>query len=252
MIYLKMKTIKNNFKVITILAITIFSFTFTSCDHNDDAVIIVVSEEQAIEIVATSLAYNTYGMASNVNYVSNEISEALACGEQNTNSGTNNYVSAFGGITSIYQFNESYSKICTPNEIINYSISAFQDIDAVYFTSQQDIEASFTVTGLEDTAPNELYSGVYQREGNWYSKVYNDSLDVFYNMNFTDLNINKTTYHIVSGISAFNLNTNYSETSESNTFSGNVIFLNENEVQIDFTNGNSYLLNLETGEIILI
>ena len=220
--YIKMK---NRMKKLGLIVLAIVGLTFTSCDNSDNAIVIVVSEERAAEIVATSLAYNTYGMASNVNYVSNEISNALNCDEQNTNSGTNDYTSVFGAVTSTYQFNESYSKVCSPTETINYSITAFQDIDAVYFTSQQDVEASFVVTGLEDTAVNELFSGSYHREGNWFSKTFNDSLDVEYNMNFSDLNVDKTTYYIISGTSSFSMNANYSETTESTSFSGTVTFL---------------------------
>lgn len=67
---------------------------FTSCsDDDNEEVVNIVSEEQAAEIVATSLAYNTYGMAANVNYVSDEISTILNCDEQATSSGTNNYMS---------------------------------------------------------------------------------------------------------------------------------------------------------------
>lgn len=154
--------------------------------------------------------------------------------------------------TIICQFNESYSKTCSSSETINYAITAFQDIDAVYFTSQHDIEAGFVVTGLEDTEANELYSSSYRREGNWFSKTFNDSLDVEYDMNFSELKVDKTTYYIVAGISTFTMHANYSETSESTTFSGNVTFINEDETQIDFNNGNSYLLNLENGEISLI
>lgn len=244
---------KSNIKKLGLTVIAILGLTLTSCDTDDgDDIIIVISEERAAEIVASSLAYNTYGIASNISYVSNEISTILNCDEQATKSGTNNYTSAFGNVTSTYQFVESYSKTCTPTEIIDYSISAFQDIDALYFTSQQDVEAGFTVTGLEDTSTNELYSGSYHREGNWFSKTFNDNLDIEYDMDFSDLNVDKTTYYIVSGTSSFSMDANYSETSESTLFNGTVTFLNDNEAQIDFNNGSSYRLNLETGKINLI
>ena len=70
---------------------------------------------------------------------------------------------------------------------------------------------SFNVTGLETEASNEFYNGSYQREGDWFSKVYNDNLDVEYNMNFTDLSVDKETFYIVSGISTFSLLVDYSE-----------------------------------------
>lgn len=249
---------KSNIKKFGLYLIAIMAISFTSCNTDDDVcstddeVVIVITEETAVEIITSSLAYNTYGMASNVNYVSDEISTILNCDEQATNSGTNNFTSVFGNVTSIYQFNEFYSKTCVPSEVIEYSITAFQDTDAVYFTSQENVEADFTVVGLDDTSTNEIYSGSYHREGNWFSKSFNDSFDVEYDMNFSDLYVNKTSYNIVSGISSFSMAANYSETSESTSFNGTVTFLNEGEAQLDFNNGSSYLLNLETGEISLI
>lgn len=244
---------KKYFKSLGMLVIAALSFMVMSCETEDDEVIVVViSEERAAEIVAASLAYNTYGLASNVNYFSNEISNVLDCGEQGNNSGTLNYTSIFGNVTSSYRFNETFSKNCDPIEAISYSIDAFQDIDAVYFDSQQDVDSQFMVTGLEAEATNELYSGSYQREGDWFSKTFNDSLDVLYAMDFANLSIDKDTFFIVSGTSTFSLNVDYSETSESSTFNGTVTFINEDEARIDFNNGDTYLLDLETGEIELL
>ena len=229
------------------------AFMATSCDDNDDEVIVVViSEARAAEIVATSLAYNTYGLASNVNYFSEEISNILDCGEMGTNSGTLDYTSIFGNVTSTFEFIEDFSKSCDPVEMVSYNVTAFQDIDAVYFTSQQDVEAQFLVTGLETGTTNELYTGSYQREGDWHSKTFNDSLGVTYVMQFNDLSVDKDTFLIISGTSGFTLNVDYSETTASSSFSGTVTFINEDEARIDFNNGDSYLLNLETGEISLV
>lgn len=247
-----MKTVKRKMNLILMVLLTSSgTFTLSSCD-NEETVVIVISEERAAEIVAASLAYNTYGMAANVHYVSNEISQLLDCDEQGSNSGTINYISPFGGVTSSFHFTESYSRTCSPEEIINYTTAAFQDIDAVLFTSQQEVNAEFTVKGLEDTAPDELYSGAYSRNGNWYSKVYHDRLDIEYAMNFDSLRVDKNSLLIVSGTSAFDLTVGYSETPGSVNFNGHVTFLSEDEAQIDFTNGSSYLLNLRTGEIHLI
>ena len=248
-----MKTLKSNFNKLTLIVIAFLGLTFTACDTNDDdTIVIIVSEERAAEIVATSLAYNTYGIASNVNYVSTQIANNLNCEEQASNSGTLHYSSIFGNVTSIYQFDENYAKSCIPVEQISYNITALQNTDAVYFTSQEDVEASFIVTGLEDTTTHEVYSGSYRRDGNWFSKVYQDSLNTVYSMSFTGLNVDKSTSYITSGTSTFTLSAAYSESDTVNSFNGTVTFLNEDEAQIDFTNGNSYLLNLETGEIHLI
>ena len=228
-------------------ALLLTGISLSSCD--DDTVTIVITEERAAEIVATSLAYNTYGLASNVNYVSNQVSNLLNCNEQASNGGINTYVSNFGGVTSSYQFNEIYSKACSPEESINYSITAFQDIDAVFFSSQQDVSAVFAVSGLEDTSTNEIYNGSYHRDGNWYSKTFHDSLDVVYNMNFDELRINKSTYRIVSGVSNFDLTIGYSETTDTILFHGTVTFIHESEAQIHFNDGNTYVLNLDTGAI---
>lgn len=249
-----MNKVKKHFRNLGTVVMATFGLLVTSCetDGDDEVVVVVISEERAAEIVAASLAYNTYGLASNVNYFSNGISDELNCGEQGSNSGTLNYSSIFGNVASTYQFDEDFSKSCEPAEAIAYSIDAFQDIDAVYFDSRQDVESKFTVTGLETGATNELYSGSYQREGDWFSKIYLDSLDLLYMMNFTDLSVDKDTYFIVSGTSTFSLEVDYSETMDRSTFSGTVTFINEDEARIDFENGDSYLLDLETGEINLI
>lgn len=238
------------FKRFGTMVLALSAIVMASCETDDDEILVVViSEERAAEIVAASLAYNTYGLASNVNYVSNEISDILECGEQGSNSGTLDYTSVFGNVTSTYQFNEQFSKSCDPIEAIQYDISAFQDIDAVYFDSRQDVDSEFTVTGLEPEATDQLYNGSYQREGDWFSKVFNDELDVDYGMEFIDLGVDKQTLFIVSGTSTFTLRVDYSETSESSSFSGTVTFINEDEARIDFSNGDSYLLDLETGEV---
>ena len=212
----KVKKYLKSLKIATVMALGLVA---TSCDNNDDEVIVVViSEERAAEIIATSLAYNTYGLASNVNYFSTEISSILDCGEQGGNSGTLDYSSIFGNVTSTYQFNESFSKNCDLVETISYHVDAFQDIDAVYFASQQDVGAQFMVTGLETGATTEHYSGSYQREGDWFSKTFNDSLDILYSMDFTDLSVDKDTFFIISGTATFSLGVDYSETSEKQFF----------------------------------
>ena len=235
-------------KRIGLLFTAILSVLTTSCDTNDDEVVVVViSEERAAEIIASSLAYNTYGLASVVNYVSNEISQELECGEQAENNGTNTFSSSFVQYT--YTFDETFSRTCTDTEQVNYDFTALQDIDAFYFTSRQDVEGGFVVTGLEESAPSELFNGNYQREGDWFSKVFEDSLDVLLNINFNELNVSKDTYFITSGISDFSLDVDYSETDESTSFRGTVTFLNEDEARIDFENGDSFLLNLNDGSI---
>ncbi|MDY8134317.1 hypothetical protein [Aquimarina sp. 2201CG5-10] len=244
---------KEYLKKIVILTIVLTAGHITvSCDNNDDVLVVVISEERAAEIVATSLAYNTYGLASNVNHFSTEITNSLDCEEQGSNSGTLDFTSIYGNVTSAFEFTDHFSKVCDPLDMISYEVTALHDIDALYFASQQNVNAQFTVTGLEIGTINEFYSGLYQREGNWISKIFNDSFDITYTMQFNELNVDKNTSLIVSGTSTFILNVDYSETSESSNFSGTVTFLNENEARVDFTNGSSYLLNLETGEINLI
>ena len=240
-----MKIIKQTF----LIALLALSSIFTSCEDDNASVVIVVSEERAAEVVATSLAYNTYGMASSVYYISNAINTQLNCDETGTDNSTINYTSLFGGVTAVHQYNDSYSKTCSPNPIINFETEAQQSVDAVYFSSNHNVNGDFVVTGLEDTALNELYSGMYHRVGDWYSKIYHDSMDIDYTMAFNELVVDKATYYITGGTSEFTLITKYSESTESYTFKGTVTFLNQDEAQIDFEDGDSYLLNLERGTI---
>ncbi|UTW66441.1 sterol desaturase family protein [bacterium SCSIO 12643] len=205
-----------------------------------------ISEAEAAEIVATSLAYNTYGMASSVYAVSHEIDSGVNCNEQWSDSGTAHYTSIYGHVTSEYTYDEDYAKICGDYEMVHYQVKASQTIDAVYFSSYQDVDAFFTVTGMEDSLTIEYYSGAYSYTGERFSKSSGQTLKVSYQMQFSDLQIDKSTYYITGGQSGFDIKVD-SDISES--YSGMVVFINDKEAQISFSNGNTYLLNLETGMI---
>ena len=47
------------------MVLAVSGLIMASCetDDNADVVVVVISEERAVEIVAASLAYNTYGLA---------------------------------------------------------------------------------------------------------------------------------------------------------------------------------------------
>ncbi len=225
---------------------------FTSCDNDDNEIIIVISEERAAEVIASSMAYNTYGLTANIEYISFLIDEGLDCNEQITNTDVIQYNSVFDAIAYIYTFTENYSKECQEIEQINYAIEANENLDALYFQSQEDIVADFDVQGIDQSETEESFSGRYERDGDWHSKIYHDTLIVDFTTNLNAITIDKTIGRIVSGTSTFDLTLNYSESTEMSNYTGNVVFLNSTDARIDFENGASYLLNIETGHIELI
>ncbi len=244
--------------------------TFMSCEKEKDSDVNAISEDEAADIVAMALAENSSGAvlvvetttettdkAINEESLSSESGLTLksastsACGFSHD---TTFSIQNMNGtvITFDYSFSYSYSLTCNQYSIpesmgISYSYNG--NFDAPRLGSNSSGNGSLTISGLELSAANYTFEGSYRQEGSSESKVRNqyttsNSLEI----NFMAMVINKNTYKIEGGTASASLEGTVPQKG-SFSFSCAITF-NGDDTATVIINGNSYLIDLEDGEII--
>ncbi len=231
--------------MILLVAITV---TATSCDEEDETTILI-SVDDAAELVAFSLANRTYGGIYNLNYVADEVLELVDCNESQTNDRTVSDTSRDGEISVMYDITEEYSKTCEVTETVLYSFAQNQLLNSVRYDLDQAINGSWSIDGVQEGSAEITYNGPYNRSGSWtYNQEDNHTDDITYSSTFIDITYDPNSERITGGTSTFTLD-GTSTVYESFSYAGDVVFLGSDISVITFQSGEQYELNLETGEV---
>lgn len=226
------------------LSMAFSSIGLTACE-DDDTVIIVsreVSQEDAQELMANILSYETYGLVAQFDRIGDEVLESAECDVPTTDTAT-----ASGGLVNYtydYAFSEAYTLFCDAGLLLQYDLTGQQDIDALTYDAQHVITLAFQTTGLEESAEDEVYDGAYDRSGDWRADRSGETYDFTYDSTVEDVRVAKDSNKIVGGTSTFTLTQTYSRANVSYTYTGTVVFLNEDLAEVTFGDGASFVVDL--------
>lgn len=221
-----------------------------SCDDDDDTIIIEVpSYEDAQEIVALSLSYDSYGLVAQFEQMNSTITDSSECETLYEDSDVQTGAWDSGLITYQYDYTEAYTKYCEPELYVDYTTSASQLLEAVRFTATHEVTAQFVATGLEAESDSEIYNGSYERSGLWESTTDEDFYNFDYKSQVNEVFLSKETGKITSGTATFTLSETYSQENLTYSYEGTVEFLNEEEAMVTFDTGEVFYVNLNNVSI---
>lgn len=231
------------------MALLAVTFMTTSCSDAAAVDPIVITVDDAAELVAFSIANQTYGAVNNLNYVAEEVLELVDCNETQTNDRTVSDTSSDGERAISYEISEEYSKTCDGGETVNYSFEADQSFTSIRYNHEQSVSGAWSIEGVQDGATEVIYNGPYNRTGQWTYNLREHHTDhVSYTSALVNLAYEVASERIIGGTSTFTLD-GTSTVYESYSYAGDIEFLGSDQSIITFQTGEQYELDLETGEI---
>lgn len=233
-----------------ILAVVLLSSPFTACKDDKDDDVLIVTVDDAAEFVAASLALNTYGAVSNMNYVSEQILDLVNCNETDSETRTGTETSSNGNVTVNYTISESYSLTCLNGlESISYNFTSDQNTTSESLDTEHNIVGQWVISGAEAASSVLSYNGGYSRGGVWtYTDEDNHVDNTTTSFVFTNVKANKDDEIIFEGTSTFTM-TGTSTIYEPYTYEGEVVFMANNICIMTFSTGEQYEVDLNTGEV---
>ncbi|WP_281765914.1 hypothetical protein [Neptunitalea lumnitzerae] len=220
--------------------------TLISCDDDEDVVVVryVYASDDAEEILATSIAYNSYGFVASLQQTSEEIQEGI-CEETITNSDSFSGANYYGNINYEYSYDETYTNYCSPESYVAYNLDALQQFETYNSEFEHTIGLEYTVTGIEAASDDEFYEGIYARNGSWQA-LYDEDLRYTFELaiNYEEVTVSKSSHKIYEGIATFTLEQVYEDAGVVYTYQGTLEFLNEDEAKVTYDNGDSFIINL--------
>lgn len=234
-----------------ILPLAVFAFLFVACEEEDDTVeLVTITVDDAAELVAASLAINTYGAVNNMNYVSDQIIELIDCNESESNTRTDTETSVGGNITASFTILESYSRACVGDEeSITYDFSLDQTTTSERLDTDHMIAGLWTITGAETSSSSLIYNGSYSRGGSWTYNLEENHVDnTTTSFVYNEVEANKDDGVIFAGTSTFTL-TGTSTVYEPYDYEGDVVFQTNNICIATFSSGEQYEIDLNTGDV---
>jgi len=236
-----------------LLLISVFSACEKDEDDNDQETmddVVVITVDDAAELVAASMAIATYGAVDNMNYVSDQIVDLLDCGESESEERNDTEVSDDGSITVTFSISESYSLTCADSlETISYDFSGNQSTTSDPLDTEHSIIGSWIITGAEESSATLSYNGSYSRGGAW---IYNDEENHIDSTTtsfvYSDVEANKSDNVIFNGTSTYEIS-GTSTVYEPYNYSGDIVFMANNICVATFSSGEQYEIDLNTGDV---
>ncbi len=228
------------------------TFIFTllliiSCSK-DDKMETVLQNDEAMEVVQTSLQKSTSGFNEEIEksamQTNEDYSQNATCGEIYQDSFTNNYEGEF--VNSNYNLMWQYTLLCSninvPQSLdLNASSSGFYQTEHIASVDQS--ESNLLISGIEPSNSNYTFSGDYKREGTQeLNFLQSRSLTSTIKLAFDAIVVDKETYQIQSGsatVTLYGTNAN----NQSFEFNGDVVFTG-NRTAILTLNGTTYNIDL--------
>lgn len=208
-----------------------------------------ISEEEAAAVVEGAVTARTQGLGAEIEdalYLADEYAEkdgGNPCGEPFDSTLTRAVDNA--NLTASYTISWAWQVSCNALDIpvaIDYQRTATGNYETARMISGDNAGSNWAISNLIQ-GPNYVLDGTYTREGAQQSKVRNQySFASSLLIEVDNLNIDKGTRRIQSGIAGFTLTVTGPESNEQ-TFEGDIVF-NGNGTATIIINGNSYTVNL--------
>lgn len=206
------------------------------------------TNDEASEIVSSSLTYGTGGMAYSAEDLAKEMEGSLSLSEicdstfvfaYDFDYSNTRYEAAFG-------VDLSYTIECN-QFMVPTTASVTSDLEGSYATQrvEGEDEATFTgsISGLNPAESNFTLIGSYSRTGGQKVTVREEkSVTSTMQVDLTSMTISKTSYEILSGAGTYSINGTYN--GEAFSFSGNFTFDGGGAVTI-YVNGEAYTIDLK-------
>jgi hypothetical protein len=216
---------------------------------------VVVTEDDAADIVASSAGSGSYGMSSSASdasqktYVASNSSVPCLYSLDTTFTKTNTTNSL--GITYNYSLNYKYQMYCTGNILTSMvcQVTTSGNVELPRVSASANSTGNLTLTGILPSSTSYTANGSYVRNGTATSKVRNkNSYTYTLNFNLSNLSINKTNYAVQSGSGTITI-TATTSTGKAYNFTGTLTYLNATTAAL-IINGKNYTVNIPTSDIL--
>ena len=230
----------------TLFAFLTIAMTFMSCQKEDGALAATgstLSNEEAAAIVQYALATETNGMSSFIKDVASKsvtVNNPYYCGLSKD--------STFSKSSSAYGYSAQLSWLltCTPAKVpasLKFSLSTSGQYQGAKVTSKDAGTGTATFSGLEVKSSNYVVNADYARNGTQTLNVSTPkSVTSNLSISMSNLQVNKSTYQILSGTGTFNLS-GKTLTGRMISFTGTIVF-NGNCTATITTNNKSFTFSI--------
>lgn len=262
-----MKTNSNQKLTMKLVAILLLLSVLSSCSEDGVEEMAVpeevVESDEIAEIVAGAVATDTQGMTAQLEASAKEAEDVdaeegdggrteqeSACGQEftdqfNLQSPDNLAISYDYSFEYIYAF--GCNQFMVPN-LMQFSMTQSGEMDAPRFSSVNSSSGGWMLNGLEPSSTEYSIDGNYDREGVHSSKIGDQgSVDFDLSIALSEVKMNKGNYVISEGTGSFSIEGS-TISGESFAASGSLDYLGNQEVLLTI-NGDSYIVNLWTGEV---
>ena len=242
-------------KTLKLTWILILGLLVAACnDDNEMRSTKKISSEEQAEIVAATMGRSGFAGASeqSAEHADNATAGKLtACGYANKSSG-----SFSGAIGSSILFSLSFSydvELECQSEEPKRLVSEFTyegSFDGTRFESEYSGSGSLTVTQFGEENNNYQIDGTYKREGSFESNIKDHASGSSYiDVDINNVQINKSTKAIESGSANASIKGNISGKGDY-SFDAKIVF-NDNGTANITVSGDTYIMNIATGEVTL-
>lgn len=219
----------------------------SSCKKNKEE---AITSDDAADAVSETMQYKSGGYPEDIEAASTytynlnlgTVNPGLHCGESHDSTITG---SITGSVTASFTHTWQYTLNCDSNSnpvSITGTGNHTGEYDGPRIHSNTNGTRNWIITGLDSGSSDYIYNGNHSRTGVHTSKVgKKNTFTTSIQTVTTNLLVDKTTKHIVSGSATVNA-TCTSSSGKEYTFSGTLVF-NGNETATLTLNGNTYTIN---------
>ncbi|NUO00860.1 MAG: hypothetical protein HUU01_09635 [Saprospiraceae bacterium] len=243
------KNAQNLFSQVTFLMV--LGLMATSCNKETEEPQDVLTEEEIVAVVEGAMLADTDGLAAQSEdavYIAEQytVKDGLGggpCGETMDSTVSYNYTDP--RITASYNSTFIWTLNCNNNSIpqsLDFDRTAEGNYETARMISDDSAVGDWLVENIV-TGANYVINGSYSREGSQTSKVRNqNAFTSSLQVSLDDLNLDKGTRRIVSGIASFTLNGS-GTAGRSFSYEGDLVFNGNGSVTI-IVNGHSHTIDL--------
>ena len=223
----------------------------SSCSENDDNTVTPetteLSEEEAVELIESSLQKSTGGFNDTSKTFSESLTTDITINEDCSVIYNDTYVVNYNEsiVQASYTVDWSYEMTCNSIGIpqsVEFSSSTDGNYTTQHIISDDNSTSYFEILGLQPSSETMVLNGNYERNGMQELTIVNTrSVTSILTLSLTDIVIDKSTSTITSGTASLTL-TGTSQNA-SFLFEGSLIF-NGNETATLIINENTYVINI--------
>jgi hypothetical protein len=221
---------------------------------DDGTATTAVANDEAAEMTATSISFNSGGMTSaiddaTVTTKANGSARTNACGYSESIDAAKSNV-AGASITYAFNYHYDYALTCTTAvpTTMTANMSYTGSLDAPRMSAQSTGTGALSVKTLDTSFNYFTINGSYNRSGTFVSKVRNtNTSNSTVTFVLTDVTVDKTSRMITGGTAAVNITGSVTGKGDF-SYSGSLVFKGSKQGELDI-NGTKYSVNLETGDV---